>query len=130
MPVLPRLPRLFAHRIAAEDASRPLWRHPASIAAGALALTLGAVPLLPDGDGEQGAIAPTAETTAGPGSAGRGEVTRAMQAEIDRVLAEGKGLERVQGRTSMARASVRCATFPRSMSRVRISSSAPSTLSG
>ena len=37
-----------------------------TIAAAALALTLGAVPLLPDGDDEQGEIAPSAETTAGP----------------------------------------------------------------
>ncbi len=116
MPVLPRLSRLFAHRIAhriaTEDASRPLWRHPATIAAAALALTLGAVPLLPDGDdADQGSIAPTAESTAGPGAAGRGRVTPEMQAEIDRVLAEGAGLERAEGRTTMARAAVRCATF-------------------
>src|SRR5690242_20710195 len=89
MPALPRfLTRRLARRIADEDASRPMWRHPATIAAAALALTLGAVPLLPDGgDDEQGAIAPTAETTDAPGAAGRGEVTRAMRAEIDRVLA-------------------------------------------
>ena len=50
MPALPRPTlRRVAHRIADEDASRPLWRHPATIAAAALALTLGAVPLLPDG---------------------------------------------------------------------------------
>ena len=50
MPALPRPTlRKVAHRIADEDASRPLWRHPVTIAAAALALTLGAVPLLPDG---------------------------------------------------------------------------------
>jgi hypothetical protein len=117
MTARPRLiPRLLAHRIAhriaSEDASRPLWRHPVTIAAAALALTLGAVPLLPDGDDRQGEIAPSAETTARPGGAvGRGELTSEMQAEIDRVLAEGRALDRAQGRTATARASVRCATF-------------------
>ena len=90
--------------------SRPLWRHPASIAAAALALTLATVPLLPDGDDDQGTITPSGEATRAPGAAsGRGEVTPEMQAEIDRVLAEGASLDRAQGRTSLARASVRCA---------------------
>jgi hypothetical protein len=104
----------MAHRIADEDSSRPLWRHPATIAAAALALTLGAVPLLPDGgsDADQGSIAPSAEATRAPGGgAGRGEVTPAMRREIDRVIAEGAGLDRARGRTSTARAAVRCATF-------------------
>ena len=34
-----------------------------------------------------------------------------MRAEIDRVLAEGAALDRAEGRTALARASVRCATF-------------------
>lgn len=108
------LPRFLAHQIAGGDDPRPLWRHPAAIAAAALALTLGAVPLLPDGDEEQDALAPTAETTSAPGAPtvpGRGRVTRAMRAEIERVLAEGRQLERAQGRTALARAAVRCATF-------------------
>ena len=113
MPALPRfLTRRLAHRIADGDGERPLWRHPVTIAAAALALTLGAVPFLPDGDDDgQGVIAPTAETTSAPPVAGRGEVTPAMQAEIDRVLAEGAHLDRAQGRTALAGASVRCATF-------------------
>ena len=114
MPALPRPTlRRVAHRIADEDASRPLWRHPATIAAAALALTLGAVPLLPDGDHDdsRGEIAPTAETTGAPRAAGRGELTTAMRAEIDRVLAAGADLDRTEGRTALARASVRCATF-------------------
>jgi hypothetical protein len=117
MPVLPRLlPRLLAHRlahrIASEDATRPLWRHPVTIAAAALALTLGAVPLLPDGADHEGEISPSAETAARPGAAiGTGELTPEMQAEIDRVLAEGRTLDRAEGRTATARASVRCATF-------------------
>src|SRR5687768_3703047 len=102
MPAVPRpLARRLAHAIAGEDAARPLWRHPVTVASAALALTLGAVPLLPDGDDHRGAIAPTAESTAAPGAAGRGTVTRAMHAEIDRVLAEGASLDRAQGRTAV-----------------------------
>ncbi|WP_374456992.1 hypothetical protein [Nocardioides sp.] len=108
---MPALPRFLAHQIAGGDGSRPLWGHPVTIAAAALALTLGVVPFLPDGDDDQGSIAPTAETTEAPAAVGRGRVTRAMQAEIDRVLAEGSGVDRAQGRTALARASVRCATF-------------------
>ena len=116
---MPALPRLFASRIATtiaeDDPSRPLWRHPASIAAAVLALTLAAVPLLPDDDHDEDdrdEIAPTSETTQAPGSAsGRGRLTPQMRAEIDRVLAEGSSLDRARGRTAIARASVRCATF-------------------
>lgn len=113
MPSLPRrLAARIASTIAADDTSRPLWRHPTTVAAAALALTLATVPLLPDGDDDQGTIAPTGEATSAPGSgSGRGEVTPEMQAEIDRVLAEGASLDRAEGRTSLARASVRCATF-------------------
>jgi hypothetical protein len=111
------LPRFLAHQITDGDQPRPFWRHPVTIAAAALALTLGAVPLLPDGDDGDGggqAITPAAETTAAPGTtgtAGLGRVTRAMQAEIERVVAEGAALDRTQGRTALARASVRCASF-------------------
>ncbi len=113
MPALPRPAlRKVAHSIAEEDASRPLWRHPATIAAAALALTLGAVPLLPDGgQDDRGEIAPTAETTRAPSAVGGGSLTPAMRAEIDRVLAEGAALDRAEGRTALAQASVRCATF-------------------
>ena len=113
MPVLPRfIATRIAARIASEDASRPLWRHPATIAAAVLALTLATGPLLPDGDDDQGTITPSGEATSAPyNGSGRGEVTPEMQAEIDRVLAEGASLDRAQGRTSLAQASVRCATF-------------------
>ncbi len=116
MHLLPRrTPRTLAHRIAADDVRRPLWRHPATIAAAALALTLGAVPFLPDspeGDDGRGAIAPAAEATASPGAtSGPGRVTPEMRAEIDRVVAAGASLDRAAGRTARARASVRCATF-------------------
>lgn len=115
-PPLPRLlprpaARALAHRIASDDARRPLWRHPAGIAAAALALTLGAVPFLPDGDAGQGAIVPSAESTGSPGAVGRGTVTPEMQAEIDRVVAEGALLDRANGRTARALAAVRCASF-------------------
>jgi hypothetical protein len=113
MPALPRPTlRKVAHRIADEDASRPLWRHPVTIAAAALALTLGAVTLLPDGGrDDRGEIAPSAETTRAPGAVGRGGLTPAMRAEIDRVLGEGAALDRAEGRTALAQAAVRCATF-------------------
>ena len=112
MPAVPRfLTRRLAHTIATEDTARPLWRHPVTIAAAALALTLGAVPFLPDGDDPQGEIAPSSESVSTPHAAGRGEVTAEMRAEIDRVLAEGASLDRAQGRTALARSAVRCATF-------------------
>lgn len=107
----PQTPRSLAHRIASDDDRRPLWRHPVSIAAAALALTLGAVPFLPDGDAGQGAIVPSAETTAPTAAAGRGQVTPEMQAEIDRVVAEGAALDGASGRTTQALTAVRCATF-------------------
>lgn len=107
-----RLPPRLAHQIADGDRPRPLWRHPASIAAAALALTLGAVPLLPDGGpADQGGIAPTAESTGAPGAPRRTRLTAAMRAEIDRVVAEGAALDSARGRTTRARAAVRCATF-------------------
>ncbi|RYB94358.1 hypothetical protein EUA93_08370 [Nocardioides oleivorans] len=112
---LPRLLPGLAHQIAGGDQPRPLWRHPATIAAAALALTLGAVPFLPDSSGDDGSrpggIAPAADATPAPSGAGPGEVTPEMQAEIDRVVAAGSRLDRAQGRTATADASVRCATF-------------------
>ncbi|MCF6376034.1 C39 family peptidase [Nocardioides KLBMP 9356] len=111
MPVLRPLAQRLAHRIAADDTSRPLWRHPATIAAAVLALTLGAVPLLPDGDEERDAITPAAESAPRAGTAGRGRVTTEMRAEIERVVAAGAVARLAQGRTAAARAAVRCATF-------------------
>ncbi len=112
MPSLPRLSASgLAHRISGDAPARPLWRHPVTIAAVALGLILATVRLLPDGD-DRVEIAPSSDSTAEPGSAsGRGRVTRAMQAEIDRVVAAGANLDRAHGRTSLARASIRCATF-------------------
>jgi hypothetical protein len=106
------LPRL-AHQISGGDHPRPLWRHPATIAAAALALTLGAVPLLPDGESGSGpgAITTAADDAQASRAIGRGEVTPEMQAEIDRVVAAGARLDSAPGRTAQADASVRCATF-------------------
>jgi hypothetical protein len=111
MSFLPRTPRTIASRITADDGSRPIWRHPATVAAAVLALTLATVPLLPDGGDEDGAIAPSAETTDAPVAPERGRLTEEMKAEIDRVVAEGARLDRARGRTAIARASVRCGTF-------------------
>ncbi|NYE36575.1 hypothetical protein F4692_001708 [Nocardioides cavernae] len=115
MPALPRaLTRALAHRIADGDRERPLWRHPATIAAAALALTIGTVPLLPDSgdrDEDRGGIAPSAEATSAPAAPGRGRVTAAMRAEIERVLAAAARLDRARGRTAVASEVVRCARF-------------------
>lgn len=108
------LPRFLAHHISGGDDPRPLRRHPTVIAAAALALALGAVPLLPDGDADQDAIAPTAETAADPAAPqapGWGRLTPAMRTEIERVLAGGRQLDRARGRTAASQAAVRCARF-------------------
>ena len=66
-------PASLAHRIAGDDARAPLWRHPVTIAAAALALTLGAVPLLPDGDDDRARSprAPSPRTHPAPPGAAR-----------------------------------------------------------
>jgi len=92
--------------------SRINLRHPAAIAAAVLALTLAAVPFLPDGSDEQGGIAPSSEGAPAPArTTSRGVVTPEMQAEIDRVVAGGAGLSRASGRAAVASAAARCATF-------------------
>ena len=73
-----------------------------------LALTLAAVPFLPDGTVGQGSITPSADTRRTPN---RGVVTAEMRAEIERVVAAGAGLSTTSGRAARARAAVRCATF-------------------
>ena len=90
--------------------SRTTLRHPAVIAAAALALTLAAVPFLPDGDDQRGAIAPSSED-APARTSNRGVVTDEMRAEIERVIAAGAGTARADGRIAAARAAARCATF-------------------
>lgn len=119
------LARSLAHRIAGDEPRRPLWRHPATVATAALALTLAAAPLLPDGEGTDGAIAPVAGASAGTATGrtapGTGALTAEMRAEIERVVAEGAELRRAQAararagrpldRAALARAATRCATF-------------------
>ncbi len=104
--------------------TEPLTHRPRTrwlVALGALLLVAVVVaPLLPRGDGDRGEITPSAERELRPAAtAGRGEVTVEMQAEIDRVLAEGRSASRNLGRTGRgeaitddaARALVRCADF-------------------
>ena len=88
--------------------SRTTLRRPATIAVAVLALTLAAVPFLPDRAPEQGAIAPAAEAARTPN---RGVVTAEMRAEIERVIAGGAGLGATDARTAVARKAARCATF-------------------
>ena len=88
--------------------SRTTLRHPAAIAAAVLALTLAAVPFLPDGNDPQGSITPSAEGARTPD---RGVVTPEMRAEIERVVAAGASLGRADGRTAAAQEAARCATF-------------------
>jgi hypothetical protein len=92
-----------------------------SIAAivGALVLLLALTPLIPRGDDEDGSLVPAGD---GPGgktgalqpatAAGLSRLTPAMQAEIDRVVDQGRALGRVSGRATpeqLAASSVRCA---------------------
>ena len=88
--------------------SRATLCHPAVIVATLLALTLAAVPFLPDGPDRQGSITPSADT---PRTPNRGVVTAEMRAEIERVIAAGATLSTTSGRAATARAAVRCATF-------------------
>ncbi len=89
--------------------SRPTLSRPAAIALGALALVVAVAPFLPDADSGPG-IAPSGRDAAFRTSttAGRGQVTPAMQAEIDRVVAAGA--VRPGARPTPA-GSARCATF-------------------
>ena len=87
------------------------------IVVGALVLLLALTPFIPRGD-DEGALLPSGDRKAGalrPAStAGWSEVTPAMQAEIDRVVAAGRSLGRVSGKASpeqLASSLVRCADF-------------------
>ncbi len=84
------------------------------IAIGTCALLLASTALLPRGDGPDEAIAPSADP-AGPSSGaqvGRTQLTPAMRAEIERVVARGRTEGRVSPRATtatLARGLVRCA---------------------
>ncbi len=88
-----------------------------AVGAAALALLCATAPLLPDSSSPQAAIRPQSNNNPGgesPSSAaGPGAITPAMQAEIERVVAEGQQ-QRVSARAStsqLATAATRCAIF-------------------
>lgn len=98
----------------------PRVRRPRLLIAGAatLVLALAGGLLLPRGDGEHGALTPSGgRERVLAATAGRGEVTPDLQAEIDRVVREGRALRRIPagaGRAATAAAVsdlVRCADF-------------------
>jgi hypothetical protein len=70
-------------------AAPPSRRRSFAVAAAALALVAVAAPLLPDATSPEPALTPQSERPRPSGTAGRGAVTPEMQAEIDRVVAEG-----------------------------------------
>jgi hypothetical protein len=90
---------------------------PRSVAIGALALLLVAAPFVPRGGGNDGSLLPSGDETgalAAADTAGAGTLTPALQAEIDRVVAEGRTGSRVSARTTPGRLAadlVRCADF-------------------
>ena len=90
---------------------------PRSVAIGALALLLVAAPFVPRGGGNDGSLLPSGDETgalAAADTAGAGTLTPALQAEIDRVVAEGRTAGRVSARTTPGRLAadlVRCADF-------------------
>jgi hypothetical protein len=92
--------------------SRPRW-----ITLAALVLLLTLLPLLPRGDGDEGAVRSTAAVTAGgPLTAGYGRVTAADRRSIARVVeASGTSARRAPGASARALVDdlVRCVTFER-----------------
>ena len=95
-------------------AERGRGRRTAAGAAAALALTLAVAPFLPsDDDSGPDGLAPAGDAPpiAASAAPGLGELTPAMQREIDRVVAAGRDLGAVDGRSAVARELARCATF-------------------
>ncbi len=88
--------------------SRPALSRPAAIALGALALVVATAPLLPNASAGPGLVPAGSDTLNTSSTAGRGQVTSAMRAEIDRVVAAGA--VRPGARPTPA-GSARCATF-------------------
>ena len=95
--------------------SRP---RPRTVAIGALALLLVAAPFVPRGGDDDGALLPSGDQRSASlvpaDTAPLGKVTPELQAEIDRVLAENRGVGRVrvtQSPDRLAAALVRCADF-------------------
>jgi hypothetical protein len=88
------------------------------VAVGALVLLLAATPFIPRGGDDQGSILPSGDRKLGAlrpaDTTGFSKVTPAMQAEIDRVVSEGRTFGRVSGKAApeqLAASSVRCAEF-------------------
>jgi hypothetical protein len=93
-------------------------RRPLLIVAGTLVVLLAAAPFIPRGEEDQGAIVPSGEGKAGAlraaTTAGWSRVTPQLQAEIDRVVDQGRTLGRVSGKATpeqLASSAVRCADF-------------------
>ncbi len=90
---------------------------PRTIAIGAFVLLLAAAPFVPRAGDDDDSLLPSVKREARltPGvSAGRGEVTPQLQAEIDRVVAAGSAAGRVSARStadSLVSRLVRCADF-------------------
>ncbi len=90
---------------------------PRTLAIGAFALLLAAAPFVPRGGGDDGSLLPSGKekyAALPAGTAGLGPVTAEMQAEIDRVVAQGRALSRLSGKQaadSLVSGLVRCANF-------------------
>ncbi|GCD90463.1 C39 family peptidase [Nocardioides sp. LS1] len=90
---------------------------PRTIAIGAFAVLLAATPFIPRGGGNEGALRPSGKQqyAALPGEAtGYGPLTADLRAEVDRVVAQGRTLGRISGKTTtdaLVRGLVRCADF-------------------
>ncbi|HEU4812471.1 MAG TPA: C39 family peptidase [Nocardioides sp.] len=89
---------------------------PRTIAIGAFALLLAATPFIPRGGGDDASLRPSGQEEYGAlaATAGAGRVTPDLQAEIDRVVAEGLAVGRLSGKQTtdaLAAGLVRCADF-------------------
>lgn len=87
-----------------------------TVAIATLALLIAAAPFVPRSHGPEGAIAPSDGGQRPAGDQALGAVTPAMQAEIDRVVAEGLAQPSYRGKAApdqLAARQVRCATFER-----------------
>jgi hypothetical protein len=88
------------------------------VAIGVLAVLLALTPFIPRGGDEDGALRPSGEGSSkaamlrSANSVGPSRITPAMQAEIDRVVAQGRSIGRTGSKASLARSDsrlVRCA---------------------
>lgn len=89
---------------------------PRTIAIGAFALLLAATPFIPRGGGDEGSLRPSGQEEYGAlaATAGAGRITPELQAEIDRVVAQGLAAGSLSGKQTtddLAARLVRCADF-------------------